>query len=96
MMTAFFDTSVLICAKGSGAKGDAARRVLADGRIISVEVLNESAKVLKRKFRLEWNIVAAAAQMRANCSTRFDLWTSKRMTSPWNWPRPTDSASTIR
>ena len=59
-MTAFFDTNVLVYAQGSGAKGDAARRALADGGIISVQVLNEFANVLRRKFRLEWNIVAAA------------------------------------
>ena len=59
-MTAFFDTNVLVYAQGSGEKGDRARQVLADGGIISVQVLNEFANVLRRKFRLEWNIVAAA------------------------------------
>ncbi len=59
-MTVFFDTSVLIHAQGPGARGDAARRLLMDGGIISVQVLNEFANVLRRKFRLEWNIVAAA------------------------------------
>lgn len=59
-MTAFFDTNVLVYAQGFGAKGDRARQVLADGGIISVQVLNEFANVLRRKFRLEWNIVAAA------------------------------------
>lgn len=58
-MTAFFDTSVLIHAQGSGAKGDTARRALTDGGIISVQVLNELANVLRRRFRLEWNIIAA-------------------------------------
>lgn len=59
-MTAFFDTNVLIYAQGPGAKGEAARGALMDGGIISVQVLNEFANVLRRKFRLEWNIVAAA------------------------------------
>ena len=59
-MTAFFDTGVLVHAQGPGAKGDAARRVLMDGGIISVQVLNEFANVLRRTFRLEWNMVAAA------------------------------------
>ncbi len=59
-MTAFFDTNVLVYAQGPGAKGDAARGALMDGGIISVQVLNEFANVLRRKFRLEWNIVAAA------------------------------------
>ena len=59
-MTAFFDTNVLIHAQGSGAKSDAARRALVDGGIISVQVLNEFANVLRLKFGLEWKIVAAA------------------------------------
>ena len=59
-MTAFFDTNVLVYAQGPGAKGDAARGALMDGGIISVQVLSEFANVLRRKFRLEWNIVAAA------------------------------------
>ena len=59
-MTAFFDTNVLVYAQEPGTKGDTARRVLMDGGIISVQVLNEFANVLRRKFRLEWNIVAAA------------------------------------
>ena len=59
-MTAFFDTNVLVYAQGPGAKGEAARGALMDGGIISVQVLNEFANVLRRKFRLEWNIVAAA------------------------------------
>lgn len=59
-MTTFFDTNVLVYAQGPGAKGEAARGALMDGGIISVQVLNEFANVLRRKFRLEWNIVAAA------------------------------------
>ncbi len=65
-MTAFFDTNVLVYAQGPGAKGDAARGALMDGGVISVQVLNEFANVLRRKFRLDWNIVAAAvADVRA-------------------------------
>ncbi len=59
-MTAFFDTNVLVYAQGPGVKGEAARGALMDGGTISVQVLNEFANVLRRKFRLEWNIVAAA------------------------------------
>ena len=68
-MTASFDTNVLICAQGPGAKGDAARRALRDGGIISVQMLNEFVKVLRRKFRLEWNIIATAV---ANVRELFD------------------------
>ena len=59
-MTAFFDTNVLVYAQGPGAKGDAARGALMDGGVISVQVLNEFANVLRRKFRLEWKDVAGA------------------------------------
>lgn len=59
-MTAFFDTNVLVYAQGPGAKGDAARGALMDGGVISVQVLNEFANVLRRKFRLEWKDVAEA------------------------------------
>ena len=46
--------------QGPGIKGDKARQALTDGGVISVQVVNEFANVLRRKFRLEWNIVAAA------------------------------------
>ncbi|MCY3672390.1 MAG: PIN domain-containing protein [Alphaproteobacteria bacterium] len=59
-MTIFFDTNVLVYAQGPGIKGDKARQALTDGGVISVQVVNEFANVLRRKFRLEWNIVAAA------------------------------------
>ena len=59
-MTAFFDTNVLVYAQGPGAKGDAARRALMDGGIISVQVLNKFANVLRWKFRLDWKDVAGA------------------------------------
>ncbi len=59
-MTTFFDTNVLVYAQGPGAKGDAARRALIDGGVISVQVLNEFTNVLWRKFRLDWESVAEA------------------------------------
>ena len=59
-MTTFFDTNVLVYAQEPGAKGDTARAALEDGGIISVQVLNEFANVLRRKFRLEWRVVTAA------------------------------------
>ncbi len=59
-MTAFIDTNVLTYAHGSGAKGEAARQVILAGGVISVQVLNEFAAVLRRKFRLEWPVIADA------------------------------------
>lgn len=65
-MSAFIDTNVLIYAQGTGAKSETARQVILDGGIISVQVLNEFAAVLRRKFRLEWDVIAdALADVRA-------------------------------
>ena len=59
-MSAFIDTNVLICAQGVGPKSDTARRVILAGGVISVQVVNEFAAVLRRKFRLEWDLIADA------------------------------------
>ena len=59
-MTAFIDTNVLIYAHESGAKSETARQVILTGGVISVQVLNEFAAVLRRKFRLEWAVIADA------------------------------------
>ena len=57
-MSAFLDTNVLVYAQGSGPKSEVARQLLLDGGVISVQVLNECAAVLRRKFRLEWDMIA--------------------------------------
>lgn len=59
-MSAFIDTNVLIYAQGTGAKSETARQVILVGGIISVQVLNEFAAVLRRKFRLEWDVIVDA------------------------------------
>ena len=59
-MTAFIDTNVLIYAQGAGAKSETARQVVLEGGVISVQVLNEFATVLRRKFRWEWAVIADA------------------------------------
>ena len=65
-MTAFIDTNVLIYAQEAGAKGEMAREALLAGGVISVQVLNEFTDVLRRKFRLEWEVIAdALADVRA-------------------------------
>lgn len=57
---------MLICAQGTGARSETARRVVLAGGVISVQVLNEFAAVLRRKFRLDWEVVAdALADVRA-------------------------------
>ena len=59
-MTAFLDTNVLIYAQGAGAKSEVARQMILAGGVISVQVLNEFAAVLRRKFRFEWEDIAEA------------------------------------
>ena len=61
-MTAFLDTNLLVYAQTTDPKGETARRVMADGGTISVQVLNEFANVLRRKLGLEWDEVAQALE----------------------------------
>jgi predicted nucleic acid-binding protein len=51
----FFDTNVLVyIASGRTPKADRAERLVRDGGLISVQVLNEIANVTRRKMRLSW------------------------------------------
>jgi predicted nucleic acid-binding protein len=59
---AFLDTNILIYAQQAGAKGEAARRLLAEGGTISVQVLNEFASVATRKHGRSWQEVAQAVE----------------------------------
>ena len=59
-MTAFLDTNILIYAQGAGAKSEVARQMILAGGVISVQVLNEFAAVLRRKFGFEWEVIAEA------------------------------------
>lgn len=65
-MTAFLDTNVLIYAQGGEDKSEVARQTILAGGVISVQVLNEFAAVLRRKFGFEWEVIAdAVADVRA-------------------------------
>lgn len=59
-MTVFFDTNILVYAQQSGEKAETARALLNVGGVISVQVLNEFANVLSRKFRKAWSEVEDA------------------------------------
>jgi predicted nucleic acid-binding protein len=51
----FFDTDVLIyVASADPAKADRAEQLIAEGGVISVQVLNEIANVARRKMGLSW------------------------------------------
>jgi predicted nucleic acid-binding protein len=52
---AFFDTNVLVYLLSSDAKkADRAETLLADGGVISVQVLNEFVSVARRKLGVSW------------------------------------------
>jgi predicted nucleic acid-binding protein len=57
----FFDTSVAIYAvTADPERTPYAQELLADGGMISVQVLNEMVSVLRRKFNMEWEEVELA------------------------------------
>jgi len=56
-VSAFWDTNVFVYAFIAGPKQQAARRMLAAGGVISVQVLNEFANVMTRKMRCSWEEV---------------------------------------
>ncbi len=52
----FFDTNILVYAFAAGdPKSAVAERLMADGGVLSVQVLNEFANVSRRKLGLEWS-----------------------------------------
>lgn len=59
-MIAFFDTNVFVYAFANGPKQTEARLALADGGVVSVQVLNEFANVMRKKLRREWAEIEAA------------------------------------
>ena len=59
-VTAFLDTNILTYAQGAGARSEVTRQMILAGGVISVQVLNEFAAVLRRKFSLEWEMIAEA------------------------------------
>jgi predicted nucleic acid-binding protein len=55
MSVRFFDTNVLLyLAASDDPKAERAERLLADGGVISVQVLNELTNVARRKMGLNW------------------------------------------
>lgn len=70
MTRAFLDTNVLLyLLSGDAAKADKAEAVLAEGGVISVQVLNEFAHVARRKFKAPWDAVwSGLTAIKANVS----------------------------
>lgn len=65
----FFDTNVLVYVLTADAlKADRSEALIRDGGIVSVQVLNECAHVLRRKFAANWDqINLASRSMREAC-----------------------------
>ena len=63
----FFDTNVLLyIASGDAVKADRAEAIIAEGGVISVQVLNELTNIGRRKLRMTWpELHALLATMRA-------------------------------
>jgi predicted nucleic acid-binding protein len=53
-VTAFLDTNILVYAQGGGPKAQAAQSLIAEGGVISVQILNELTNVLRKKLRRDW------------------------------------------
>ena len=59
-MRRFFDSNILIYAQEAGQKGDFARASMTQGGVISVQVVNEFATVMRRKYKRSWSEIEAA------------------------------------
>lgn len=59
-MRAFLDTNILVYAQHDDRRSARARQALAAGGVISVQVLNEFANVLRRKLSRSWDEIAEA------------------------------------
>jgi len=51
----FFDTNILLYLLSSDSRADQAETLIADGGVISVQVLNEFASVASRKLKMDWS-----------------------------------------
>lgn len=69
MSVAFLDTNLLLyAALQPDPRSDAARALLAQGGVVSVQVLNEFAAVARRKLHRPWpEIIQALAAIRSLC-----------------------------
>jgi predicted nucleic acid-binding protein len=59
-VSAFFDSNILIYAFSTDAKRAAALSVVAEGGVISAQVLNEFTNVLRKKQKQDWPVIESA------------------------------------
>jgi len=69
-LTPFFDTNVVLyLLSADPAKAERAEELVAEGGLISVQVLNEVTAVTRRKLGMSWREVRdVLAQLRAACA----------------------------
>jgi predicted nucleic acid-binding protein len=73
-MTAFLDSNILIYAYSTDHRRTRAVQIVADGGVISAQVLNEFTNVLRKKQKVEWPVVkAAVASVRAQLTDVIPL-----------------------
>lgn len=74
MTARFFDTNILVyLASGDPEKADKAESAVAEGGVISVQVLNELANVARRKMRMQWPEVRAFLEIVRNLLTVYPV-----------------------
>ncbi len=61
-MTAFFDTNILVYALTDDQKQGVAVKLMGEGGVITVQVLNELVNVLRHKLRRDWTHIERARQ----------------------------------
>jgi predicted nucleic acid-binding protein len=57
----FFDTNILVYAQTEDVRAAKARELIAAGGVISVQILNEFANVLRKKLNRSWDDISAAS-----------------------------------
>lgn len=62
-MRVFFDTNILVYAFSTDSKREQANATIAEGGVISAQVLNELTHVFRRKQKKEWPAVEAALKL---------------------------------
>ena len=69
MRLAFLDTNILIHLTNSDQQFVAtSRRLVEDGPVVSVQILNEAVNVLRGKIKLDWpDVYIFMAAIRSNC-----------------------------
>lgn len=74
MRSAFIDTNVVLYLLSADArKADTAEALLAQGGVVSVQVLNEAASVCRRQLQLPWSEVRELLKAVKACCTVVPL-----------------------